>query len=80
MNSSSSEGFTVLGFRDFHLSRAFTALSIDFFGTFDVDVDGGGVGIGNLEREKSWCRSRRGETKMRVFGIFYILLKGFPFT
>lgn len=54
MNSSSEEGFRAMGFWDFHLSRAFTALSIDFFGTFDVDVDVDSVGgaIVELERER----------------------------
>lgn len=56
MNSSSEEGFRAMGFWDFHLSRAFTALSIDFFGTFDVDVDvdvdSVGGAIGELERER----------------------------
>lgn len=64
MNSSSAECFTSMGFWDFHLSRAFIALSIDSFGTFDVDVDvdGGGGGIVELERERWWCSYRTGES------------------
>lgn len=50
MNSSSEEGFRAMGFWDFHLSRAFTALSIDFFGTFDVDVDSVGGAIVEIGR------------------------------